>query len=305
MVGQERSAREIIGLRRDANKSRQSVRGALVPPLGRFKTLLRETFAPQVFARRPTRIYGPMKAMVLAAGEGTRLRPYTLAKPKPMIEIAGAPILEHNVRLLAKHGVAEIVINVCHVPEAITDYFGDGSRFGVSIRYSYEDRPLGTAGALKRVKHLFTEDFLLVYGDNLSTCNVTGLMELHRSKSAKVTLALFERENPQAGGIVDINADDRIVRFLEKPRTDQVFSHWVNAGIMAVHPSALSAIPQQMPSDFSRDVLEHMVARGDRVYGYRMRDGLWWIDSLEDYERTRRYFSEPAVAEVLRKALAN
>lgn len=233
-----------------------------------------------------------MKAMILAAGEGTRLRPLTQSKPKPMLSIAGAPILEHNVRLLAAHGVRDIIINLHHCPDAITGYFGDGSRFNVRIQYSYEEQLLGTAGALKRVAHLFEEDFFLVYGDNLTTCNLSALLQLHKARSAALTMALFERDDPRASGIVGVDDNGRITRFLEKPRADQIFSHWVNAGYLVLHPSVLDLIPPQGVSDFGRDVFEPLIELRKPVYGYRMSEGLWWIDSLADYERTNNVLDQ-------------
>ncbi len=227
--------------------------------------------------------------MVLAAGEGTRLRPLTDDRPKPMIEIAGAPILEHNVRLLAAHGVKEIVVNLHYKPEAIEHYFGDGSRFGVSIVYSHEEHLLGTAGGLKKMERAFTGgDFFLVYGDNLTTLDLGALAAHHRERGAVLTMALFEREDPRQSGIVGLDGDDRIVRFLEKPKDDEIFSHWVNAGFLVLSPRLLDAIPAGRPSDFGRDVVRELLARNEPVYGYRMSEPLWWIDSVEDYERTRR-----------------
>ncbi|HEV3153081.1 MAG TPA: nucleotidyltransferase family protein [Candidatus Baltobacteraceae bacterium] len=230
--------------------------------------------------------------MILAAGEGSRLRPLTLTRPKPMIPVAGTPILEYNVRLLAEHGVRDLTINLHHQPEVITEYFGDGSRFGVKIRYSYEPELLGTAGAVAAVRDLFEEDFLLVYGDNLSDCNLTALLELHFDRRAALTMALYRREDPQASGIVGVDDDGRVTQFLEKPRPDQVFSNWVNAGYLAISPSVAGAIPSGRPSDFGRDVFGALLDAGRPVYGYRMTEQLWWIDSLADYERTQRQFED-------------
>lgn len=234
--------------------------------------------------------------MILAAGEGSRLRPLTLQRPKPMIPVAGTPILEYNVRLLAAHGVTDLTINLHHCPDVITEYFGDGSQFGVSIRYSYEPELLGTAGAVRAVPDLFGEDFLLVYGDNLSNCNLSALLAMHFDRRAALTMALYRREDPQASGIVGVDDNGRVTRFLEKPRADQVFSNWVNAGYLAIGPSAAGAIPEGRPSDFGRDVFERLLGIGEPVYGYKMTEELWWIDSIADYERTNRQFEKAAFA---------
>lgn len=221
--------------------------------------------------------------MILAAGEGTRLRPLTERMPKPMVPIAGRPILEHNIRLLAKHGIRELVINLHHCPAVVTDYFGDGHAWGVSITYSYEPVLLGTAGAVKKVEALFDSTFLVVYGDNLTTCDIGQLCAFHRERGGVGTVVLFHRDDPTTSGIVGLDQDDCITRFLEKPEPHQVFSHWVNAGLLVLEPEVLSHIPADAPSDFGRDVLPALIAAGRRLYGYRTREGLWWIDTFEDY----------------------
>lgn len=240
-----------------------------------------------------------MNAMLLAAGEGSRLRPLTLDRPKPMIAIAGAPILEHNVRLLAAHGVRRIVINVHHKPHVIMDYFGDGSRFGVEISYSLEERLLGTAGGIKQASAFLGEEFFVIYGDNLSTCNLNALRDLHERRRATLTMALYERDNPTASGIVGLDANDRVVRFLEKPRADQIFSNWVNAGYLVMNSAVLTHVADGAFSDFGHDVFEPLIAREAPVYGYRMSEKLWWIDNYDDYERTCRAFDDPGSAREL------
>lgn len=240
-------------------------------------------------------IYGffaiaPMKAMLLAAGEGRRLGPLTESCPKPMVEIAGAPILEHNVRLLVRYGIRDLIINLHHQPAAITEHFGDGSRFGARIAYSYEAQLLGTAGAVKNVEAQLTETFVVLYGDNLTTCDLGRLIAFHQQKGGIGTMALFHRENATASGIAEIADSDRIARFLEKPGRGEVFSSWVNAGILVWQPAVLDFIPAASAADFGRDVIPALLAAGRPLYGYKMSEGLWWIDSPDDFERTRRQF---------------
>jgi mannose-1-phosphate guanylyltransferase/phosphomannomutase len=234
--------------------------------------------------------------MILAAGEGSRLRPLTIDRPKPMIEIAGAPILEHNVRRLVEHGFTEIVINLHHAPEAIVAHFGDGARFGARISYSREEHLLGTAGGVKRAAHLLGPDFLVVYGDNLSLCDFTALFKTHVTKAAWLTMGLFEREDPTASGIVDVGPDGRIRRYLEKPAPEQVFSHWVNAGVLALSAEVLGLIAPDKPSDFGHDVLGSLLDWGAPIYGVPVGRDLWWIDSIADYERTVRFFEDGEAA---------
>jgi mannose-1-phosphate guanylyltransferase/phosphomannomutase len=226
-----------------------------------------------------------MTAMILAAGEGSRLRPLTDHTPKPMLRICGRPILEHGIRLLTKHGIRDLVINLHHRPEEIRAYFGDGAAWGASIRYSFEPHLLGTAGAVRKVQEVFDQTFLVLYGDNLTDCDLDRLRTFHQSRRAMATIALFRRENVSASGIAELADDDRIVRFVEKPQADAIFSHWVNAGLLVLEPAVLTMIPPGRPADFGRDVLPGLLANGYPVYGYRMREHLWWIDTIEDYER--------------------
>jgi NDP-sugar pyrophosphorylase family protein len=234
-----------------------------------------------------------LRALVLAAGCGERLRPLTDDRPKPMIEIGGKPILRHNLETLARAGVREAVINLHYRPECIREYFG-AECAGVALSYSYEPELLGTAGAARNSGAFLRDgDFIVAYGDNLSTIDLGKLVELHRERDADLTLAVFHRDDVAASGIVGLDATDRVTRFLEKPREDEIFSHWVNAGYLVAKPSVLDAIPADRPSDFGRDILPQLLARHARVYGYRMTERLWWIDSPADYERTLAAF-EPS-----------
>jgi NDP-sugar pyrophosphorylase family protein len=205
-----------------------------------------------------------------------------------MIEIGGRPILEYNVRLCAQYGVRNLIINLHHRPEAIVQHFGNGSSYGVNISYSSEQTLLGTAGAVGRVSEQLNETFLVLYGDNLTDCNLQRLVAFHREKSALVSMALFYRQNATASGIAETDGNDRIIRFLEKPRENEVFSPWVNAGMLVLEPSVLSFIPPDKPCDFGREILPAVIAAGGLVCGYRMTERLWWIDSPADLERTRR-----------------
>ena len=227
--------------------------------------------------------------MLLAAGRGTRLRPMTETVSKCMVEIAGKPVLEHNVEWLRKFGVADIVINLHYLPEAVMNHFGDGSRFGVRILYSHEPELLGTAGAVKKVAAFFDAPFFVWYGDNLSTCRLDRLSEFHESKGGVASVALHHREDPTQSGIVGLDEKDQITRFLEKPRADQVFSHWVSAGILALEPRALETIAGDRAVDFGRDVFPALLEHGDAIYGYRMAqdEELWWIDTAADLQRVQ------------------
>ena len=242
-----------------------------------------------------------MQALILAAGAGSRLRPYTNVVPKPMLSIAGKPILEHNVRMLVQCGVRDIVINLHHRAEVIKDFFADGSAFDARITYSHETTLRGTGGAIDVLRDRLRGDFFIVYGDNLSTCRLDRLFALHAEKNAALTMAVFHREDVLASGIVGLADDGRITRFLEKPHRDAVFSNWVNAGILVGGARLLDFIPRGVKSDLSHDILPKMLERGEKLYGYTMQEPLWWIDSLEDYERT---LNDPTIPRILAEATA-
>ena len=239
-----------------------------------------------------------MHALVLAAGTGERLRPLTADRPKPMIEIGGKPVLQYNLELLARAGITDVVVNLHYRPDAVRDYFGDGSAFGLNLTYEYEPELLGTAGAVRNValKWRGGDAFVVAYGDNLSTIDLRALVAAHRDKNSDLTVALYRRDDPGSSGIAALDDDDRIVRFLEKPGKEEIFSRWVNAGYLVASPSVIEAIPQRAPSDLGRDVLPALLGRGAALYGYRMTESLWWIDSLEDYHRTKAEFEGPQVS---------
>ena len=208
-----------------------------------------------------------MKAMILAAGEGTRLRPLTLALPKPMVPIVGVPLLARTLTWLAGSGVTECAINLFHRPQIIPDAFGMEYR-GIRLHYFFEDTLRGTAGGVKAAAALFQNaPFFVIYGDNLIYADLTRLWDFHHSRGGAGTVALFEHPNPTAAGIVGLDAEDRITRFVEKPPADQVFSNWANAGVYVLAPSVLDAIPESGPSDFGRDIFPGLLGEGQRLYG--------------------------------------
>ncbi len=226
----------------------------------------------------------PTKAMVLAAGRGTRLRPLTDHTPKCMILLGGKPLMEYTITWLRRYGVKEVMINLHHLPAAVTEYFGDGSRWDLRISYSQEPEALGTAGGVKNVAAFFDGPFFVWYGDNLSTCRLDRLWERHRGRGGIATIAVHYREDAVHSGIVELGDQDRITRFVEKPKREEVSSHWANAGIFVLQPGFLDAIPSTRPVDFGRDIFPAMLAQGQPLYGYPMSgdERLWWIDRLED-----------------------
>jgi NDP-sugar pyrophosphorylase family protein len=218
--------------------------------------------------------------MILAAGEGTRLRPLTHDTPKVMLPIAGRPLLEHTVRWLESHGVTEIAMNLHYRPETIQTHFGNGSEFGVSIQYSLEREILGTAGGAKKIEAFLDQPFALVYGDVLTDLDLGALWKFHRERtpSAHLTMSLYRVPNPSECGIVAMDADGLIDRFVEKPAPEDVFSDLASAGVLIVDPAALQHIPEATQSDFGRDVFPHLLRLGFPMFGWPLPASAQLID---------------------------
>jgi NDP-sugar pyrophosphorylase family protein len=231
-----------------------------------------------------------MKALVLAAGEGQRLRPLTVDRPKPMLPVGGRPLLEHTILLLKKHGIEEIAINLHYQPWAIVSHFGQGEQWGVHIRYSVEERLLGSAGAARQLAwFLGDSSFLVFYGDLFTDLDLSDLIAAHRQASALLTMALYEVDNPTECGIVDLDGHSRVTRFVEKPSPDQVFSHLANAGVLVAEPEVLDLIPPDTAVDLGHHTLPQMLARKMPIAGYPIRQRLIDIGTPEKYGRAQEW----------------
>src|SRR5215211_7309732 len=234
-----------------------------------------------------------MKAIIMAGGQGTRLRPLTSNQPKPMIRIANLPCMEHIVNLCARHGFTDIGVTLQFMPEEIQDYFGDGSEWGVNMRYSIEDAPAGTAGSVKMAEQqlgLEDERLLIISGDALTDADLTQVVSFHEEKDAEVTMVLKSVENPLDFGIVITEEDGRISRFLEKPAWGQVFSDTVNTGIYLLESSVMDEIPdpEEGEYDFSKDLFPKLLESGRSLYGF-VTDAYWEdIGTLEQYASAQR-----------------
>src|ERR687896_15470 len=233
------------------------------------------------------------KAVIMAGGHGTRLRPLTSDQPKPMIPIVNVPCMEHIVRLLESHGITDIVATLQFMPEEIQDYFGEGSEWGVSIDYSVEDAPAGTAGSVKMAEQqlgLEGERLLIISGDALTDADLSRLVEFHEQKSSEATMVLKSVENPLDFGIVITEEDGRISRFLEKPAWGQVFSDTVNTGIYLLEPSATAEIPDPEGGeyDFSKELFPKLLEAGRPLYGYITEDYWEDIGTLEQFASAQR-----------------
>lgn len=225
-----------------------------------------------------------MRAVVMAGGEGTRLRPLTTSTPKPLLPVVGRPMLEHTLRLLRRHGITDSVVTLQYLAAVVRSYFGDGSELGMTLHYATEQRPMGTAGSVRNAQEALRDDtFLVVSGDAITDLDLTSLVRFHRDSGALVTVGLARRPDPVEFGIVITDGQGRVERFLEKPTWGQVFSDTVNTGIYVMEPAVLDHVPEDRPSDWAADILPSLIDAGLPVFGY-VSDGYWEdVGSLPSY----------------------
>jgi mannose-1-phosphate guanylyltransferase/phosphomannomutase len=229
-----------------------------------------------------------MKAVIMAGGEGTRLRPLTSNQPKPMLPMANRPMMVHVVNLLRRHGFHDIVVTVAFMANAIRSYFDDGSELGVRMVYATEETPLGTAGSVRNAMEQLGERFLVISGDVLTDIDLDALVAHHEQAGAVATIALKRVEDPLEFGIVITRDDGSVEHFLEKPTWGQVFSDTINTGIYVLEPEIFDYIPAGRPVDFSADVFPAVLASGRRVQGC-VAEGYWEdVGTLEAYLRAHQ-----------------
>ncbi len=241
------------------------------------------------------------KALILAAGEGTRLRPLTLDRPKPMVPVHGKPVIGHIVEWLRDHDVREIAVNLHYRPERLVAYLGDGRAHGVRIRYSHEDPVLGTAGAVRHLADFWGEDpFLVVYGDVLTDLDLTALQAAHAhhretDPRTAATLALYRVDNPTEVGLVELDPRGRIRRFVEKPQPHQVFTDLANAGVLVMEPTVLSQIPPGRFYDFGLHLFPELLRQEIPLYGWVVPPGTRVLDigTPDRYALAQRIWPTP------------
>lgn len=225
--------------------------------------------------------------MILAAGVGSRLDPLTRNLPKPLVPIVNRPVMEHIVVLLAKHGFQEIMVNLHYLGDQIESFFGDGRHLGVNIHYSYEDQLWGDAGSVKRVEEFFKEEtFIVVGGDDLADIDLTRLVRTHRDKKALATIALSLVDDPSEYGIVLMNEEGRITRFMEKPKGEVIFSNTANTGVYVFEPEVFELIPRNTFYLFGKQFFPQMLEQRRPLYGHLTAS--YWKDvgNLEVYQQT-------------------
>lgn len=229
-----------------------------------------------------------MKAIILAAGKGERLRGILNNIPKPMVKINGKPILEHNILLLKRYAITDIYMNLHHQPDVIKEHFGNGKKYGVNIKYSYEETLLGTAGAVRKIADEYwnrKKCFILLYGDNLYEYDLGEIINFHMRKKGVATIAVYEKDDVSQSGIVVFDKDNKILKFIEKPKPQEIVSNLVNTGIYILEPDVLTYIPAGKTLDFGKDVFPEMIQKGENVFGVIVTGKLIAIDTLLLYKQ--------------------
>ena len=238
--------------------------------------------AIELFLLRAVGANVPKKAVILAGGKGTRLRPITYEIPKGLIPIDGKTITQYLLDLLKKFGINEVILSVGYMKEKIMDYFGDGSKFGVSIKYIEEDEPLGTAGPLKMAKHLLNETFIVSNGDELKDINIEEMYALHKQNNALITIALTTVSDPSKYGVARLSGS-KILEFIEKPKKEDAPSNLINSGFYIIEPEVIEMIPKGFAM-LEKEIFPRLAKEG-RLVGYPF-SGYWSdIGTIEKYDK--------------------
>ncbi len=229
-----------------------------------------------------------MKAIILVGGKATRLLPLSVNTPKSLVPVVNIPILEHLISHVREHGIQEIVLAQGHLGQAIENYFGDGRRFGVAIHHSYENIPLGSAGAAKNAERLLRDTFLVLNSDIFSDLDFSAMLAFHRESGAKATIATIPVEDPTLYGLVESDRTGRVRRFLEKPKREEVTTNMINAGAWFVEADVLVRVPANTFYSFERNIFPQLLTEGLPVYAFSSSG--YWIDmgTTEKYLQIHR-----------------
>lgn len=224
-----------------------------------------------------------MKALILIGGLGTRLRPLTCSVPKPLLPVVNRPFLDYQLALLKYHKITEVIFALAYLPDQFRQYYGDGRKWGMKIRYCEETDPLGTGGAVKNAEKYLDERVIILNGDVLVNVDITKLVHFHKHNKAKVTIALTRVKDPTMFGLVETDRQYKIERFLEKPSWDEVTCNTVNAGIYLFEPDVLQMIPKNEVYSLERGLFPHLLENKESLYGY-VFNGYWLdIGTIEKY----------------------
>jgi len=245
-----------------------------------------------------------MKAIILAGGKGERLRPLTNNIPKPMIKVNGKPILLHIINLLKKYQIYDLTIALCFLPDVITNYFGNGEKFGVKITYTFEDSssPLGTAGAISLSRNFTNEtftakqqsSFIVTYADILRDLDIKKMIDFHKSSKSFATLNVYRRVAKNAKSMVVMDKNSRIIKFIERPMPDDSTSKsiWANGSFYIFEPHIFNFIPDDKKTDFGKDIFPKLISSKKVLYGYPTTSYFVDIADLNKLESARNHFSK-------------
>lgn len=233
-----------------------------------------------------------MQSVILVGGRGERMKPLTDLLPKPMLPIKDNPVLWYQLMLLKKHGISDIIICGYYLFDTIKEYFSNGSAFGVSIKYVYEEEPLGTGGALKNAEHEIKEDFIVLNGDVVTNLNIKELVKFHKEKKGIATLVLRETDHPEDSDIVEINNENKVVRFFFKKDKNKV-GNLGNTGIFVFKKEILDHIPNE-PCILEKDVIAPIITFSP-IYGYVSKDYIRDMGTFERYEKIKKDFESGVV----------
>lgn len=232
-----------------------------------------------------------MKAVILAGGKGTRLGGLAKEIPKPMARIGSMPLLKHQIELLNKYGIKEIIILTGYLSEVIENYFKDGKDFGVNITYFKEEKPLGTTGGLKEIEDRLTEDFLVLYGDVMVDLNLKRLIRFHKSKKSACTLVLHPNDHPYDSDLVEVDKNQRVIAFHSKPHDEnKYYRNLVNAALYIMPPQILKYIEKGVKADFGKDIFPKIIDK-ENLYGYNTAEYLKDIGTPERLEVVNKDYS--------------
>ncbi len=215
-----------------------------------------------------------IKALILAGGKGARLRPLALHTPKPVVPLANIPFLFFQIDHIKRAGITEIILSLSYQPRKIEDIFGDGMKYGVIMRYTHEDLPRGTAGAVKAAENLIDDTVIVFNGDILTDTDLLDVLRFHKAKAAEATIVMARVMNPTGYGLVEADSEGLVTRFTEKPPEDEITGDTINAGIYILERSVLSRIPAEGSASFERDIFPSMLAQGAKFCAY-LTQGYW------------------------------
>lgn len=229
-----------------------------------------------------------MQAVILAGGTSARLHGFNAQTPKPLIPFFDRPLIEHTVKLLAKQGIKDIIVAMSHQAGDIAQHFGDGSQWGVSIRYSVETEPMGSAGAVKLIQRMIRGTFLVVSGDLITDLDLSDAVRMHKRASSIATIVLHGVDDPGQFGMVQHDGDGRVTSFVEKPRSTEIYSNTVSTGIYVLEPEALSSIPYNTAQDFAVNLFPRLLRNLEPVFGFELPG--YWCDAGEPTQYRNAHF---------------